>query len=197
MGLLIEKNGKYCNKNAVENVVRYIIRERKNEDRRNELKGYGAFGVSEYLTPEVMIKQMNHVQEVYNIEKRGGRRIRHHYYLFNEMDNRFLSVHPEVAMRIAQECAQIYFNMDHQVVYAVHRDAEGCFHIHFCINAINFMNGLKYNETKRQLFTREKLFDEITRRHITIINPICFSEYDTDYSFFDEFSNCYNYKVGI
>ena len=43
MGKLFNMNyGGYFNEDAVSNVIRYITRTRKNEDRKNELIGWGS-----------------------------------------------------------------------------------------------------------------------------------------------------------
>lgn len=191
MGLLIDQNGKYSNKDVVENVVRYVVRERKNENRSDELVGWGVCGFTNNLSVEQLIHQMNATQKIYDIDKRGGRRIRHQYYRFSENDQRFLNVHPEIALRIADECAYIYFEAGFQVIYSVHLDTKWHFHIHFCINAINYTNGKKFSETIRTRYEREKMFDAITRKYITIEKPIIFSGEYSDTGYYDEFLDLY------
>lgn len=85
MGIMIAMKGKYENSQVIENVVRYITRTRSSEKRSDELLAYGSHGVAEYLSVEVMIRQMKAVQEFYRIEQRKGRRMYHEVFsLTNE-----------------------------------------------------------------------------------------------------------------
>ena len=64
MGKLFDMNyGGYFNEDAVSNVIRYITRTRKNEDRKNELIGWGSYNTLNMGTPEFVIKQFLDVQK--------------------------------------------------------------------------------------------------------------------------------------
>lgn len=53
------------NEDAVEKVIRYITRTRKNEDRADELITWGGMGVGCYASSELVIERFRAVQEVY------------------------------------------------------------------------------------------------------------------------------------
>ncbi len=192
MGILMVANeGNYTNTDAVANVIRYVTRTRYNEDRKDELLLYGARGVTTSFTPEEMIMQFCYVQELYNITQRGGRRVRHEYFRFSEEEQAVLNGRRNLLMKIAMECCAVFYNSGFQVVYALHYDKKKRLHIHFCVNAINFISGRKFHEEQREFRARERMFNEIVRKYINYI-PIQFSDvtkdnFDTDY--FDRESN--------
>ena len=57
-------------------------------------------------------------------------------------DTAFVS---EVADRIAD-----YYFQDYQLIYGVHTDTANL-HIHFAINAVSYITGLKYHRSKKEL----------------------------------------------
>ena len=63
-------NGNYVNEDAVKNVIRYITRTRKNENRKNELLMYGGKGVAIYEPVDYMIAQLIYVRVRNRTEKR-------------------------------------------------------------------------------------------------------------------------------
>ena len=166
MGMLIMLGGRkasYVNEDAVANVIRYVTRTRKNEDRRNELFGYGGAGVGYYLEPEMMIQQFLYVQCNHNIHYRRGRRMYHEVLTIREDEFDKLNRDMSIANRIALECCMIYYLQGHQVVYAVHWDQDKFVHIHFAVNTISFIDGRKWHTSMREGTSREKKFNEIMR----------------------------------
>ena len=176
MGMLIMLGiGKssYVNEDAVANVIRYVTRTRKNEDRRDELIAYGGAGVGYYLGSEMMIQQFLYVQRNHNIHYRRGRRIYHEVLTIREDELDKLNRDKHIINRIAAECCMIYYQQGHQVVYAAHWDSEKYLHIHFVVNTINFIDGKKWHTDMRERRSREKKFNEIMR---TYFPPISFEE---------------------
>lgn len=180
MGMLIsmayKENPNYCrgkanysNKNAVENVIRYVTRSRPNEDRADSLISYGGSGVRCYGTPEEMINQFLYVQYVYNIDRRGGRRLYHEVFNLTDEDFKRLCFDLNQVNIFAQTICNVYYKMGHQVVYAIHYEPEEHLHIHFVVNTINFRTGRKWHEYKASTACREMLFNEILRNQECII----------------------------
>jgi len=139
------KKLQYKNTDSAEKLIRYITRTRENEDRRNELLGYGLnYGTAHHIPIEELIRQFEFVQK-YHASK--GSLMCHYtmpistklYDYYFEHDLRRLH-------NYAQMCCQHIFNMGHQVCYAVHQSASEQLHIHFAINAINFCTGQKIRQ---------------------------------------------------
>lgn len=164
--LMMMRRGNYENKDAIEKVIRYITRTRKNEDRANELVIWGGCGIGSYASPELAIKQFHCVQKVYGIERRGGRRMFHE--TLNILGNEFERLGKDYGRvsQIAMQCAKSYYGLGHQVVFAVHY-TENTYtfnkgvHIHFAVNTVNFINGSKWHTNNRESFCRECDFNTI------------------------------------
>lgn len=170
MAMLITMNkGKYTNKDAVENVIRYITRTRAMEDRADELIAWGGWGIGIYQTPELVIEQFCRLQKNHRIEKRGSR-IFHEVLGITEKELGRLGHDYSRVYQVAVNCAQYYFAMGHQVVFAIHNAKDGCLernkgvHIHFVVNTINFATGNKWHSNLRENWARNRTFDDIIRR---------------------------------
>ena len=175
MGILvIPTTGNYTNKDAAENVIHYITRTRIRETRRNELLDFGGMGIAVYSHPDKMIEQMFAVQNVHGMNKRCGPRVHHEFFLFSEAEQAVLDGKEEYLKRIALQCCEFYYSNGYQVIYALHRDKKGKIHIHFCVNAINFITGLKWHENLNGVVARNALFNDIVQSYMNIISPIEF-----------------------
>ena len=153
----------YSNKDAVEKVIRYVTRSRVNEDRFDNLISYGGVGVNCFGRPEEMITQFLYVQRIFNIESRGGRRLYHEVFNLTQEDFCRLCLDLNQVNILAQTICSVYYQMGHQVVYAIHNEQEEHLHIHFVVNTINFITGRKWHEYKYSVTEREKVFNEILR----------------------------------
>ena len=163
--LMMMRQGNYTNKNAVENVIRYITRTGDKEEHREELVAWGGMGVGCYATPELVIRQFCRVQDCYNIEGRGGRRVFHEVLNITEEEFVWMGRSYDSVYQTAMKCAEFYYSMGFQVVFAVHHSKnrqvwnQGV-HIHFVVNSVNYMTGRKWHTGIRESYTREKTFDE-------------------------------------
>lgn len=168
--LMMMRQGNYTNLDAIENVIRYITRTRKNETRGDELITWGGMGVGSYASPELVIEQFHFVQMAYGINK-NGRMLYHETFNitdeeFDKLDNDYNRV-----KQIALECAKIYYSNGYQVAFAVHdaRKKEEIniekinkgVHIHFAVNAVNFTTGRKWHTSMKENFNRERSFNGI------------------------------------
>lgn len=170
MAMLITMNkGNYTNGDAVGNVVRYITRTRAMEDREKELIAWGGLGISTYQNPALAIEQFCRLQKIYRIETRGSR-IFHEVLGITKEEFAKLGCDYGRVYQAAMECAQYYYSMGHQVVFAIHDAKDGCLeknkglHIHFVVNTINFMTGNKWHSNLRENWARNRTFDDIIRR---------------------------------
>ncbi len=155
------KNRNYSNKDAVEKVLRYITRTREGEDREENLINYGAAGADYFHSVDNMIQQFCYVQHVYGINSRGGRRMYHEVLNLKDCELERLGRDPKMLWQVGMECCQVYFQMGHQAVFAVHWEPEKRCHIHFAVNTINFQNGRKWHTALPEIKQREGIFNEI------------------------------------
>lgn len=117
--------GNYKNDNAVENVVRYILR----LGNRNLAGGYGVL-VNDLQS---IIEQFYQVKQVYG--KMDGKQIIHIVFSVEKT----LYLKPEQVKDLGYMLAE-YFGNERQVVFAVHDDTDQL-HIHMGVNTIAYTNG--------------------------------------------------------
>ena len=158
--------GSYTNKDAVRNVLAYVLRVRDDERRRAELLFWGGFGIPVYDYEENVIKSFLCVQDTYNISSRKGRRIFHETVTMTPMEFNGLGNNYGVLKAVIEEyCYKEYFQQGFQVVYAVHWDKNKSLHVHFVINTINFKDGKKWHTSYEETAERETTFNSILRKY--------------------------------
>lgn len=183
--LMMMRYGNYTNDDAVEKVIRYITRTRKNEDRSNELIAWGGMGVGCYATPELVIEQFRRVQDTYGMNVKGGRRIFHETLGIRDEEFERMWRDYNLVYQIAMKCAEQYYSMGHQVVFAVHhapkdnRGGNKGVHIHFVVNTVNFITGRRWHTNFRQSDSREKMFAQNMESHINsrLKEPLFFTDF--------------------
>lgn len=155
------KKDNFSNQKAVENLIRYVTRTRKDEMPGREWVLYDAVGAINVASVDDIIQQFLFVQHAYGIEKRGGRRMYHE--VFNLMDEEVaeLGFSLQRFWQLGMGCAQIYYGMGFQVVFAVHWEYGKHFHIHFAVNGISYINGHKWHTSLNEIHQREELFNRI------------------------------------
>lgn len=172
------RKGNYSNYNAVGNTINYITRNTdKLEERKSELLAWGGYGVL-FLSPESAIRCFRVLQENENINRRGGQRVIHEF--FSMVNDEGIDEGAYIVSRLgtgamvqlAYECARLYYNEGFQVVFAIHYDPGKKYHIHFVVNAISFINGLKFKETLQHMGTIENAMNEIIQRYANMANTI-------------------------
>lgn len=166
--LLKMGNGKhegYKNYNAVSKVLKYVLRIRKNEDRQNELLAFGGRGVITCYGGEEIINEFLYVQDIYRIDARKGRRMHHEVVSLNEAEFSKLGNDLRVLQAITEEFCDVYYSQGFQVVYAIHWDREKRLHIHFAINAVNYINGKKFHTSMNETKLREHYFNRIMEKY--------------------------------
>lgn len=162
----------YCNKNAVKFVIDDITRNRENEKYGHQLLGYGALGVNHFLTVDEMISTFCYVQKAYDIDKRQGRRMYHEVFWFSADELEMLNWNVKMMWHYAYEIAmEFWYKRGHQVIFAIHYDLEGKYHIHFAVNTINYLTGAKLTTYKKDLSEREILCNEILQKYLKVVKP--------------------------
>lgn len=159
MANLIKSKGDYANNDVVDNILRYILRERENETKRHELLGYGVKGITYLSGIEDIIHQFESIQKLYDIDNRRGRRVIHEYFGITGLEEELLKGKFDLLYSICHECANVYFMQGHQVVFAIHKNKEEGLHVHFVVNTINYRTGKKWHEQLIEQKKREYLFN--------------------------------------
>lgn len=159
------KDQNYSNEDAVENLLHYITRTRENEDRKDDLINYGAVGADYFHSVDDMIQQFRYIQHIHGINTRRGRRMYHEVLNLKDCELKRLGRNPEMLWQVGMECCQVYYQMGHQAVFAVHWEPKKRCHVHFAVNTINFLSGRKWHTTLPEIKQREGIFNEILRRY--------------------------------
>lgn len=155
------KKNNYSNRKAVEKLIRYVTRTRRDEGQGHDLLLYDVVGAINVASVDDIIQQFLFVQHVYGIEQRGGKRMYHE--VFNLMDEEvdLLGHSIQRLWQLGMGCAQIYFGMGFQVVFAVHWELGKRYHLHFAVNSISFINGRKWHTSLPEIHQREEMFNRI------------------------------------
>lgn len=164
-GHLINRAGKkrYSRRQDSENVIRYILRRRKNEERADELVAWGAFGIPEQGDMGAIMESYDLVQRAYSRKGKFGRRIDHEIYELSQDEVRSMERYGISKDKAAREMARNIYEEGYQVVYAVHTkgDDSNRLHIHFAVNTVNYSTGRKRQENKKKTAERERAFQDI------------------------------------
>ncbi len=159
------KKGRYSNPDAVEKLLRYVTRTRENENRAGDLISYGAVGTDYFHSVDDMIQQFGYIQYIHGINTRGGCRMYHEVLNLADLELERLGYNAGMLWQVGMECCQVYYQKGHQAVFAVHWEPEKRCHIHFAVNSINFINGLKWHSSLPEIKEREGIFNEILRKY--------------------------------
>lgn len=166
------KKTRFCNHDAVDNLIHYITRTRENEDRAGELITYGAMGAFYYCSADDIIQQFKYVQNAYGINNRNGRRMYHEVLNLLDHEAGWLDYDAQLLWRVGIECCQIYFQMGFQSVFAVHYEEKKHYHFHFAVNSINFVTGRKWHTSIKDIGQREFIFNGILNRYRNLAGKI-------------------------
>lgn len=173
----------YNNKNAVKFVIDDITRNRENEKYAHQLLGYGAIGVNQFLSVEDMIATFCYVQQAYDIDSRRGRRMYHEVFWLSQEELQGMNWNIELMWNYAYEIAmEFWYKRGHQVIFAIHYDMQGKYHIHFAVNTINYLTGAKLGTYKKDFAEREIACNAILQKYLhqvksTVIKPLYFGVY--------------------
>lgn len=172
LGKLINKAGgkRYLEENAIENVIRYNLRQRKNETCMDDLVLWGGFGVPEWKGAEGVIEAFKVVQKLHTRNGEFGRYIDHEIFGFTEDEAAAIKESNADMDSIAREMASDFYQDGTQIVYAVHekedKDGKINLHVHFAINTVNYRTGKKRRENKTGTRERSIRMNKIMDNHI-------------------------------
>ncbi len=126
--------GQYNNDDAIFKLITYIFDPQKTP---HKIKGAtSVFPVKRHT----MIQQFNKVQVYCRNTK--GRKIYHIIVSFSEDEEMLFRL--KDYQKIGYKIATLFDNAHHQTAFALHENTNN-FHIHFAVNAVNFITGNKYH----------------------------------------------------
>ena len=170
LGLLINRAGKrrYHKQGDTERVIRYVLRQREDEAREDELAFWGACGLPEWEDAKGLSDAMSSLQKAHTRRGNFGRYIDHEIYNFAPMVILGLERHGEEPIeRTARKMAEDIYREGFPVVFAGHRKAAGeSWHVHFAVGTVNPSTGNKRHEDKKKVREREARFQDIVKREI-------------------------------
>lgn len=135
-------------KGKVGNVINYITKLEKTEEKLISGKD---------CNPLTAKEEMEITKGLYN--KKDGRQYVHFIQSFNPGDN----VDPKQAHEIGRKWAEKNFK-GHEVLIATHID-KGHIHSHFVVNSVNFENGKKFQQSRKDLQKLKEHSNELSREH--------------------------------
>ncbi len=165
-GILCNKagRGRYRTKRSVGNVIRYVIREREDEDRKDDLLCWGACGAAEWGGVREVVGAFDMVQRTYSRKGSFGRYIDHEVYVFSDEEQEGLGMDVAAFDRVARRMAQDIYREGYQVVYGVHKkDGEDGIHVHLAANTVSYRDGRKRREDKARTERRQKEYQRIVQ----------------------------------
>lgn len=135
MPVIINKVGEHRNQDAIELLVRYMLGS----------KFYWRYGSRGLIadSQENIIQGFSYTKQMY--DKTDGKQV-NHFILGTEDEG--ISV--AQLYYIAEVAADYFFSQGYQCFYVIHsgsEDSPNYHHIHFAVNTINYMTGLRLYET--------------------------------------------------
>lgn len=136
-------------KASIGKALDYVTKEEKTEERLISGKD---------CNPETVKDEMKMTKEQWG--KTEGRQYKHYVQSFLPEDK----VTPKLAHEIGNKFAQNEKFKGHEVLITTHVD-KGHIHNHFIVNSVNFENGKKYNENKKDLLKLKEISNEQSKEH--------------------------------
>lgn len=169
-GIEYKKKGMYFkNKEALPKLIKYILRQRLDEDRGGELVAYTAFGIDLNMPIEDIISQMQMVQDHYCNNGDYGRRAYHFVLTFSDAEIAAMGHSYQSVMNIGLEIGVYFWTSGFQNIIAIHNDPTKRIHIHFAVNSFNYLTGYKFHIDKDMKEELKTMSMNICKSHL----PIC------------------------
>lgn len=162
--------GHYTQEKDMENVIRYILRQREHESRADELILWGGYGVPEWKGAQGIIDAFKQAQKSHTRKGTFGRYIDHEYYTFTDEEAAAIDEANVDLGKLTRKMANEFYQDGTQVVYAVHkkesRKGGENMHIHFAVNTVVHKNGKKRRENMTDTKERSKRLNKIVQESI-------------------------------
>lgn len=153
-------------------LIEYITRTRPDENRAGDLLGYGAVGIGILLTPQQMISVIEGTQRnTYGKNELTGSKMSHLVLNMSDSEMERLKYDISLLWIYAEECSLVLYNIGYQVVFALHYDPGKRYHIHFAINAVNYISGHKICIRIAELHLLGRIFNELLLKYFIVHSP--------------------------
>lgn len=168
-GMLINKagRGRYRTEKSVKALILYVLREREDEDRKDELLCWGACGAAEWGGVGEIVGAFDAVRQTYGRKGEFVRYIDHEIYLFSDEEQRGLRMDAAAFDRVAREMAEDIYREGYQVVYGIHKkEGKEGVHVHLAVNTVSYREDRKRREDMAGTQRREERFQQIVQEGI-------------------------------
>ena len=148
-------NKNYRGREDLENLIGYVLTDKRTNRPCYHRGGFGAGTITAY---EEMVK----VQNFYG--KTEDRLARHFIISFDDT----YCIDAETAVRLAYKIA-LYYSSRHQIIFGVHEDT-GNIHIHFVLNTVSFVDGLKFSESPGEFARFKHYVENVINEYEEVLN---------------------------
>lgn len=187
------RNDMYMNEAAIPNLIHYVTRTGNRMDRSHELIVWGAAGCCYLVTPDDCINFFMQVQNNLRRDRVIKSKVVHEILTFSDDEEKFLLQNIDRLMEFGRKCSEIYYREGFQCVFGIHygihckdnnpeSKKKKRLHIHFAINAVNFITGnLFHTKISSKAFSmNQKIYFKIpydTKEREQIMNQLLYGEY--------------------
>jgi len=172
MSVIIQNKGSYSNSDAIINTINYITRN-KRFGNEMDLLLYGGCGV-DLNNINSIIRSFIEVQDAYG-KYNKGRAVYHEFITFHDEETVDREGKDRIAV-IASDYARIFYFSGFQVVYGIHCPKGKEKHIHYIVNAVNFMDGHKIRDSEIPKPEKIKFLGDVVKRSLGYIPGIYFDD---------------------
>lgn len=130
-------------------IIDYVTKEEKTDERLISGKD---------CNPETVKEEMKFTKEQWG--KTEGREYKHYIQSFNPEDK----ITPQQAHEIGRKFAENEKFKGHEVLVTTHLD-KGHLHNHFVVNSVNYENGKKYHEDKKDLSKLKEISNQLSKEY--------------------------------
>jgi len=148
---IVNTTGKYRDDKSYSNLINYIL-----DPEKTKGKYYGSRAIANCHNAAMEMDILSRAAH-----KDDGVKLRHFIIGFNR--NKVPASQPDLALTLAEEIAS-YYGKEYQIVYAVHIKLESL-HVHFVMNAVNYMTGNRYEGKKKDLYAFMKHCRGVFKKH--------------------------------
>lgn len=157
--------GKYRNKHAIRNLIRYAINSSKTPHGI-----IGVLGAPYRKNADDIIDYFNQIQHFY--KQRKGRLAYHFLIEFSPNEQKLISF--KDYMEIGYQIGSFFDNECYQTVFGLHENTDNL-HFHIVVNSVNYSTGKKYRLTKKKLKMFKEWVEETTLEYLPpsfLTNPV-------------------------
>lgn len=155
----------YNNEDAIENVVYYTLNTVREEDPTERTIFSSGLGVcSEDI--QRAISEFKSIQRNCRYPSAIGTKIYHEYFTLSKDEGDVFYKEQESLFMFAAECASIFYNSGHQVIYIVRYGQVSGYQIHFLVNTVNYNTYLKWYRNTTTPHEREELMNQMLQKYL-------------------------------